>query len=336
MTTNNLPIIPSRTFADWKQMLHGFWPSKATFTEKDYPEFKDKVIIVTGGNTGVGYETVKSLAGSTKAKIYIFSRNKEKTLKAIEQIELEVAKEYKIKPIPIGFIQTDLGDLTSIKPAVNEFLSKESRLDLIILNAGVMMPPPGSKTKQGYELQLGTNVLGHFLLQRLLDPIFIKTSFNNPPGVSRIVWVASTAHQLAPLGGIFWEDKNFDKVPYNSNTKMQLYGQSKAADILLAKAWPRFNPDAKNVISTSLCPGYLQTELTRHSSAFELFLGKLLTWPRRNGAYTELYAAFSPNIKNGDYSISFGEPSHVRKDLNSIEAGDKLWDWCVKETNPYV
>ncbi|KAI5966450.1 uncharacterized protein KGF55_000759 [Candida pseudojiufengensis] len=335
--TTKYPEIPKKTFADYGQMLHGFWPNKPTFTEKDYPEFEGKVIIVTGGNTGVGYETVKSLAGSTKAKIYIFSRNEEKTLKAIKDIELEVAKEYKLKPNPIGFIQTDLSDLTTIKPAVEKFLNKESRLDLIIHNAGVMTPPTGSKSKQGYELQLGTNVLGPFLLQRLLDPIFIKTAKTNPPGVSRIVWVASTAHQVAPKGGIFWEDKNFENIPISSTIRMQIYGQSKAADILLAKAWTRHHPNVKDdVISTSVCPGYLKTELSRHSSWFESFILNRVTWPRRFGAYTELYAAFSPDVKDGDYSISFGVPAHTREDLNSVESGDKLWNWCEKETDPYV
>lgn len=70
------PTIPWPTFADLKQMLHGFWASKPTYTESQYPDLQDKVVIVTGGNTGLGYETVKSLAGSTKARIYVFSRNK--------------------------------------------------------------------------------------------------------------------------------------------------------------------------------------------------------------------------------------------------------------------
>ena len=162
------PTIPWPIFADLKQMLHGFWASKPTHTESQYPDLQDKVVIVTGGNTGLGYETVKSLAGSTKARIYVFSRNKEKTLAAIKQIQLEIAEEYNVSNSDIRFIQVDLSDLTTIKPAVEEFLKQEQRIDIIIHNAGIMGPPVGSKSKQGYELQWGTNVVGPHLLQRLL------------------------------------------------------------------------------------------------------------------------------------------------------------------------
>lgn len=330
------PDIPTRCFADWKQVLHGFWPGKPKFTEKDYPTLEGKVVIVTGGNTGLGYETVKSLAGSTKAKIYIFSRSQEKTSKAIEKIKDEVAREYNVHNREIGFIQVDLSDLNTIKPAVNEFLKKEDRLDIIINNAGVMMPPQGSKTKQGYELQIGTNVLGHHLLQRLLDPSLIKTSKTNPPGLSRIVWLSSTGHMLAPKGGVFWEDIGFEKVPkFTTNVKMQLYGQSKAANLIQARTWSRKH-GYPNVISSSICPGYLSTDLQRYATSMENLVYKRVLYPQRFGAYTELYAAFSPDVKDGDHSISFGTPAKAREDLLSDEVGDKLWSWLDKETDPYV
>ncbi|KAG5421509.1 hypothetical protein I9W82_000600 [Candida metapsilosis] len=330
------PDIPSAGFTGWKQLLHGFCPGKPKFTEKDYPSLEGKVVIVTGGNTGVGYETVKSLAGSTKARIYIFSRNEEKTLEAIAKLKQEVAKEYDVVDREIGFIQVDLSDLTTIKPAVEKFLKQEDRVDIIINNAGVMMPPRGSKTKQGYELQIGTNALGHHLLQRLLDPIFIKTSKTNPPGLSRIVWVSSTGHISAPRGGIFWDDIGFEKVPkFSTSTKLQLYAQSKAANLIQARTWSRKH-DYPNVISSSVCPGYLSTELQRHATSMEQYFYKFVLHPQRFGAYTELYAAFSPGVKDGDYSISFGTPAKGREDLLSDEVGDKLWEWLDKETDPYV
>ncbi|KAI5955435.1 hypothetical protein CANMA_004615 [Candida margitis] len=330
------PDIPRNSLSDWRQLAHGMWPSKPTFKEDRYPSLEGKVVIVTGGNTGLGYETVKSLAGSTKARIYIFSRNKEKTLNAIDDLKLEVQKEYSVKNREIGFVQVDLSDLTSIKPAVEEFLKKEDRLDIIIHNAGVMMPPQGSKSKQGYEIQIGTNVLGHHLLQRLLDPIFIKTSETNPKGLSRIVWLSSTYHMFAPRGGIFWEDINFEKVPkFNNLTKTQLYGQSKAANLIQARTWSRKH-DYPNVISSSICPGYLNTDLQRHASALERYVYQYVLWPKRMGAYTELYAALSPDVKDGDHSISFGTPAKGREDLLSDEVGDKVWTWLDKETDPYV
>ncbi|RCK65766.1 hypothetical protein Cantr_01562 [Candida viswanathii] len=329
------PTVPRRTYSDWKQMLHGFCPGKPKFTESQYPELKDKVVIVTGGNTGVGYETVKSLAGSTKARIYVFSRNKEKTLHAIKKIQLEVAQEYNVANREIHFIQVDLSDLTSIKPAVEQFLKVENRLDLIIHNAGVMMPPAGSKTTQGYELQWGTNVVGPHLLQRLLDPLFIETSKTNPPGLSRIVWVASTAHLSSPQGGVFWENINFENLNISKGMELTIYGQSKAGNVIQAKTWTRKHGNP-NVISSSLCPGYLDTDLQRHMSSVERMVFRWLSSPRRYGAYTELYAAFSPDVKDGDHSISFGVPSQARGDLASEAVGDKLWAYLDKETDPYM
>ncbi|KAG7663251.1 uncharacterized protein J8A68_003251 [[Candida] subhashii] len=330
------PNVPSLSWSDWKQVLHGFWPSKPTFKEDQYPSLEGKVVIVTGGNSGIGYQTAKSLAGSTKAKIYIFCRSKEKALEAIRKMQLELAQEYNVAEREINFIQCDLGDLESIKPAVEDFLSKESRLDIIIHNAGVMMPPPGSKTKQGFELQLGTNVLGTHLLQRLLDPIFIKTSQENKKGESRIVWVASTAHQLAPLGGFHWEDLNFETIKnFTSQTKGTLYGQSKAGNIIQARTWP-LKHDAPNVISSSVCPGYLSTELQRYASWTEKLIYRYVLYDQRYGAYTELFAALSPDVQNRSHSISFGTPSHVRKDLEDEGANEKAWTYFDKVTDHYL
>ncbi|RLV90243.1 hypothetical protein JA1_004699 [Spathaspora sp. JA1] len=331
------PVVPSRTWGDWKQMFHGFFPGKPSFKEDKYPNLEGKVVIVTGGNTGVGYETVKSLAGSTKAKLYVLSRNEEKTLEAIKQIQSEVTKEYKVSNRDINFIKVDLSDLETIKPAVQKFLSQESRLDLIIHNAGVMMPPVGSKTKQGYELQLGTNVIGPHLLQRLLDPLFIETSKTNSPGESRIVWVASTAHQLAPLGGFYWADPNFEKLKnISKNDEAMIYGQSKAGNVMQARTWTRKHNSGSQIISSSICPGFLDTDLQRHATFFEKTFYSLTFHPRRMGAYTELFAAFSPDVKDGSHSISFGCPSHARKDIIQDEACDKLWNFLTDATDPYM
>ncbi|KAI3407174.2 hypothetical protein KGF56_000014 [Candida oxycetoniae] len=329
------PVIPRKSWAEWKQMVHGFWPGNPQFTEKDYPDLEGKVVIVTGGNTGVGYQTVKSLAGTTKAKLYIFSRNKEKTLKAIEQIQSEISKEYNVDNREINFIPLDLGNLTTIKSTVDQFLKQEDRLDIIIHNAGVMVPPKGSKTTQGYELQLGTNTIGPHLLQKLLDPIFIKTSELNPSGLSRIVWVSSSAHFFAPIGGLYWQDYNFEKIPFTKSTQMYAYGQSKAGNIIQAKMWSKKHT-APNVISSSICPGYLLTDLQRYQSPMEVAVFKYMCFPARFGAYTELYAALSPDVKDGQHSVSFGTPGIARNDLNDVVSNEKVWDWLEQQVEPYL
>ncbi|EGW35374.1 short-chain alcohol dehydrogenase [Spathaspora passalidarum NRRL Y-27907] len=332
------PIIPKLTWQEWKQVLHGFHPGNPTFLEKDYPSLDGKVVIVTGGSTGVGYQVVKSLAGSTNAKIYIFSRNQQKARDAIERMKLEIAEEYsKAVDESIKFVQVDLSDLTTIKPAVSEFLQAEDRLDIIIHNAGIMMPPRGSVTKQGYQMELGTNNIGPQLLQNLLDPIFIKTSSTNKPNESRIVWIASTSHFFSPLHGINWNDPNYRQV---TNVPLkQMYSQSKAINIIQAQQWPVYHPEATNAVSISVCPGYLKTELQRNTTWLQQLGYSLLFHNPRYGAYTELFAALSPDItsaNNGQHVISFGHFGEIRKDLEEKENSNKVWNFLQDQINQYV
>ncbi|RLV91885.1 hypothetical protein JA1_003537 [Spathaspora sp. JA1] len=328
------PTIPCKSGADWKQLFQGQFPSKPKFTEENYPDLSGKVVIVTGGNSGVGYETVKLLAGFTQAKIYIFSRNETKCLDAIKRIGEEIAKEYNVAKLNIHFIKVDLSDLATIKPAIEEFYKRESRLDIIIHNAGVM-PSKYYKTVQGHELQLGTNAIGPHLLQRLLDPIFISTSKLNAKGESRIVWVSSSIHMYAPQGGFYWEDLNYEHVKSSRYYKLTLYGQSKAGNIIQARTWSRKH-DAPNVISSSICPGYLKTGLQRDCPSFESWVLSFVLHPPRFGAYTELFAALSGDVKDRSHSIAYGVPSHIRKDLMDEKVCDKVWNYLDKVTEAYI
>ncbi|KAK6199301.1 short-chain alcohol dehydrogenase [Scheffersomyces amazonensis] len=312
--------------------LNGVRPGKPKFTEKDFPTLDGKVVIVTGASAGVGFQVVKLLLGTTNAKVYLFTRNKEKTETAIKKLETEVASEYNKKNLDVHYILVDLGDLESIKPAAEQFLSLENRLDIVIHNAGVMVPPVGSKSKQGYELQLGTNDLGPHLLQKFLDPLLIKTSKTNKPGETRIVWVASFGHYMSPIGGVHWEDINFLKT---EASQMQKYGQSKAINILQAKGWNTAHPDGSNIISVSLCPGFLNTELQRHGPPSQRFLSNFLH-NSKYGAYTELFAALSPEVKTADHIQSFGKVTKARKDLSEPKHIQKAWDYLEENVKPYL
>ncbi|ABN64902.1 short-chain alcohol dehydrogenase retinol dehydrogenase Protochlorophyllide reductase [Scheffersomyces stipitis CBS 6054] len=329
------PKVPCMTWGAFMQITDNFWPGPPTLTEKDYPSLTGKVVIVTGGNTGVGYQTAKSLAGSTNAKVYIFARSEEKALAAIRRMELEVAQEYNKNKIDVHFIKLDLGDLTTIKASADEFLSKEDRLDIIIHNAGVMTPPKGSKTAQGFELQLGTNAIGPHLFQKFLDPLFIKTSKSNKPGESRVVWVASSGHFFSPEGGIFYPDPNFRNTNFPS---MRIYGQSKACNVMQSVEWPKHHPEATNVISLNLCPGALKTDLQRHTGTAGRIMSGLLH-DARKGAYTELFAALSPSITvkdQGIHVISFGKIGFNRKDLKDPANTSKAWDFLDKQVEKYL
>jgi retinol dehydrogenase 12 len=136
-------------------------------------------------------------------------------------------------------IVVDLGDLVTIKPAVETFLSKESRLNVLFNNAGVMIPPDGMKTAQGYDLQLGTNCVGPFLLTQLLTPVLVQTAKTEPAGAVRVVWVSSMAADLyAPKNGIDMSNirgKDF----INPGPALQRYGLSKAGNYLHSVEYSR-------------------------------------------------------------------------------------------------
>ena len=136
----------------------------------------------------------------------------------------------------LEYLHLDLGDLTTIKGSADEFLRKERRLDVLWNNAGVMVPPQGSKTKQGYEMQLGTNCVGPFLFTRLLTPILLATAKSAEPGTVRVVWVSSSmAEGIAPKGGVDMNNLDYK----NDKTTWVKYATSKGGNILHAKEYAR-------------------------------------------------------------------------------------------------
>jgi retinol dehydrogenase 12 len=150
-----------------KQTLSEFFPPSPDFTEKDLPSLSGKAYLITGGAAGIGKELARILF-SAGATVYIAGRslsNIEKAMKDIEhspvQLQSAAATPATGRMVPLIL---DLADLPFIKPAVEKLKQQTSKLDVAFLNAGVMVPPRGSKTKQGYELQWGTNVVGHFVL----------------------------------------------------------------------------------------------------------------------------------------------------------------------------
>lgn len=143
------------------------------------------------------------------------------------------------------FLHLDLDDLTTIKSSADDFLSKEDRLDVLWNNAGVMVPPQGSTTKQGYEAQLGTNNVAPFLFTKLLHPILARTAKQAPANSVRVVWVSSSvAEHLSPKGGIDFDNLDYktDKAPWSK------YGVSKAGNVLHAAEFAK-RTGAEGIIS---------------------------------------------------------------------------------------
>jgi retinol dehydrogenase-12 len=237
---------------------------------------------------------------SKNAKVYIACRSKEKSLKAIEAIK-ETAPNATGE---LAFLYLDLADLTTIKASAEEFLSKETKLHVLFNNAGVMCPPQGSKTPQGHELQLGTNNIGTFMFTKLLTPILIATARKELPNAVRVIWVASSATELgSPPGGLAMDNLDY----HDDKSAMVKYAISKVGNYFHATEFAKRYED-DGVVSISLNPGMLNSDLYRHQSAiFGFFLRRVVLHPPIFGAYTELFAGLSPEVtieRSGDWGES--------------------------------
>lgn len=168
--------------------------------------------------------------------MYIVARSEQKATTAISSIESSSPKS-KGK---LGFHHLDLNDLTSVKRSANSFLSKENKLDVMWNNAGVMVPPQGSKTAQNYEAQLGTNCLGPFLFTKLLTPLLIKTAKTAPKDSVRVVWLSSSAAETAaPKGGVVMNNLDYKK----DASAWSKYGTSKAGNIFYSNEFAKRHQD---------------------------------------------------------------------------------------------
>ena len=323
-----------------RQTVSEYCPPKPTFTEADLPSLEGKTYLITGGAGGIGKELARMLY-SANATVYIAGRNLENIEKARTEITQKPSEGLKFKPTSGKIIPLllDLANLPTIKPAIQEFSKQVSRLDAVFLNAGVMIPPAGSKTHQGYELQWGTNVVGHFVLQTLLTPLLLASA--QQIGEVRVVWVSSDGSMTSPSpDGIAWDDINGDKTGLSA---FKLYSQSKAGNIILAtETARRYTKD--NIIVASLNPGHLKTDLARHMGQSWLLgvVEATLLHDARYGALTELFVGFSPTLtkeNNGSYFIPWGRPGlmpeHIEKGLKN-GSGTRLWELLEEETAQYV
>ncbi|MCJ1282869.1 hypothetical protein MMC26_002195 [Xylographa opegraphella] len=311
------------------QMYSTIFPPPAKLTEKNLDDQTGKVFVVTGASTGVGEQLATILYGHN-ARVYIAARSEENGSKAIKRIEAR----HPTSKGKLTFIHLDLGDLTTIRKSAETFLSKEERLDVLWLNAGVMVPPKGSKTAQGYELQLGTNCIGHFMFANLLRPILAKTAASSPPNSVRVVWVSSSAVNFAPKNAIDFSNMDYKK----DEMAWTKYGRSKAGNVIHSTEFARRAKD-EGIISLSLNPGNLASDLQRHVPWWQMALIKATLYPAIQGAYTELYAGLSPDITmdhTGGWVAPWGRLVPGRKDLHEPELGRKYWEWTEEQVKPYL
>ncbi|RXG42280.1 hypothetical protein VDGE_07272 [Verticillium dahliae] len=304
-----------------------FLPYKATLTEENLPDQSGKVFIVTGGNSGVGKELVKILY-QHNARVWIATRSKERTDEAIAEIK----KAHPKSQGQLLFLKLVLDDLTTIKQSASQFTSQETRLDVIWNNAGVMLPAEGSKTAQGFELQLGVNSLAHFLFIKFLTPLLQETAKTAPPRSVRIVWVSSMSADFAPKPAIDFGNMDYHKEEDN----MTKYNRSKVGNLIHAAEFDRRFPES-NIVSVSLNPGLLKTNLQRNFGAAQKFQVKLMGKPAKYGAYTELFAGLDSSITSKDKWITpFGRREEPRADIVEPELGKRYWDWCEDQVRSFL
>jgi NAD(P)-dependent dehydrogenase (short-subunit alcohol dehydrogenase family) len=251
------------------------------WTFADIPDQTGRIAIVTGANTGIGLETARMLA-LKGAHVVLACRSPEKGRAALDQILMD-------RPSGKVVLEAlDLSDLESVAAFATRFAAQHTRLDLLINNAGVMAPPLG-RTRQGFELQLGTNHLGHFALTARLLPLLART-----PG-ARVVVVSSTAQSF---GRIDFDDLNWEKRSYSG---WRSYGQSKLANSLFAlELQRRLAAAGSGVIVTSAHPGWTATDLQR-TSWFARVMNPLLAMKPPAGALPTLRAATDPTAAGGSY-----------------------------------
>lgn len=288
------------------------------YSTEQIPDLSGKVAIVTGASAGIGKVTALELARKG-CKVYLAGRSPEKTQKALEEIKTETGND------KLEFLQLDLNSLRSVDKAAKEFKEKETRLHILINNAGIMVTPFGL-TEDGIESQFGTNHIGHFHFTTELLPVLEQSI------PSRIVNLTSMGHSWPYPEGIRFDKLN-EEEGYSS---FNAYGQSKLANILFTKELNR-RLEGKQIYVNAVHPGYVSTELGRHvSTTFGFVVGilaslsnLLFSTPSSKGALTSLYCATSPEIEQknlrGEYFVptaKLSEPSNFAKDE---QLAKKLW-----------
>ncbi|QRW27732.1 short chain dehydrogenase [Rhizoctonia solani] len=281
------------------------FPPKPLFSVEQIPD----LTVRDSGNAGLGKETCKALLNKN-AKVYLAARSKSRADDAIEWLKSETNGKTPV------FLELDLGNLASVRKAAEEFKSKEQELHVLFNNAGVMAPPVEQRTFDDYDLQFGTNVLGHYFFTILLLPTLIHTAKNSPLAST---WTCAS-------------DQHFERFACKKLGTHTLYAQSKLGNVLfsneLAKRYAH-----QGVISSSLNPGNLQTELLRHLPWLASKILSLILYPASYGALTQLWSGTMPEGKdhNGKFLIPWARIGDAGVNSHNEQLAENLWNWLEEQ-----
>ncbi|KIK55257.1 hypothetical protein GYMLUDRAFT_47986 [Collybiopsis luxurians FD-317 M1] len=303
-------------------------PPKPTWSFDQIPDLTGQVIIVTGSNTGIGKVVAEQLL-KHNAKVYIAVRSQEKAEAAIEELKEKTGKE-------AIFLKLDLSDLTTIRQTVEEFLQMETKLHVLINNAGLSSPPIDQLTAQGFDMQFGVNTLGPFYFTKLLLPILKSTAETTPNKQVRVVNVSSYGHHFFPK----LDFNTFKDSPARRKMrKIVLYGQSKTGNILFSNELAKRYGE-KGIVSISLHPGSVRSELGRHGPALVIgFLYWALFYPVELGGLGPLYAATAPECSeyNGKYLTAWAryDPKEPNPKVRDPDLAKELWKYMEEQVKDY-
>jgi len=298
-------------------------PNNNRWTANDVPDLSGKVIVVTGGNSGIGYEAALQFARK-RARVVLACRDLGKARIAVDQIKAASPDA------ELDAMQLDLANLASVRGFADAFHIQHRKLDVLCNNAGVMALPY-RQTVDGFEMQFGTNHLGHFALTALLLDRLLATDN------SRVVTVSSGAHKMGRI--------HFDNLQWKTGyRKWFAYGQSKLANLLFTFELQRkIDAAGAKMISVACHPGYAATNLQaagpkmQGSSLMESMMdigNRLFSQSAAMGALPTLYAATAPEVRGGDYigpdglGELWGSPVKVGSSAaaHDAAAASRLWE----------
>jgi len=295
------------------------------FTGADLTGQSGRCFVVTGANAGIGFAIARALAAQD-ARVVLACRDEDRARAAMARIVADHPAA------DLDFLPLDQGDLASVRAAA-ALAAKEPRIDALINNAGVMVPPL-SFTRDGFEMQFGVNHLGTFALTALILPLLEQTAATY--GEARVVVTASIAHKKGRIA--------FDNLDGSQGyARMPFYQQSKLANLLFATELDRRLRAAASRVKAIAChPGVAQSELTRHIPLRRMFtplLGMVLN-TAEEGAWPALQAACDPALSGGEYVGSRGifeargpsGPAFRSTAARDPELAKRLWDVSVDMT----
>ncbi|KAK8051161.1 hypothetical protein PG993_002546 [Apiospora rasikravindrae] len=312
--------------------------SSSRSSDHRMPSLCGKVIMVTGGNSGLGKQSIMEFAKHEPAEIWLAARDTDRA----DQTVFELSRQFPNTDFKV--LELDLASLDSVREAAETFLYSANRLDVLLLNARAGGSSPPAMTRDGYEGAFGVNHMGHALLTKLLMPVLLHTIRHNRNrgNVSdvHVVVVSSVMMNHAPRRGI-----QFDKLkmpaPGHSRFTFRCYAQSKLANTLFARRLAREYPQ---LTVAAVHPGVVRTNLmgviARHDGGVLARLGRPISRACmasvQDGIQNQLWAATSQDVVSGEYYSHMGVKGRMNKLARDDMLAEKLWQWTEVELENYI